>query len=240
MSIFEKLGFTWDRSMVPLSVPVHPLERVCFRFRKQEAGFIWDAAQLEGNLLTFPEVQTLLAGIPVEGKVLADQQQVVDLMAGAQHLLSLVGAGRFAVTLAICVELHGIVTRDRAVPPDHAAGQSFRDAVAALSACPPFERALAFFLFGVSSGLLPVTNQRISWLMMNGILMSHGIDAISVPASRGQEWRQKSDRFARSREATEMMAFLLECHPATTSSPGFSPWPWRDPAGPTLPPSRPP
>lgn len=222
MSIFEVLGLTWDRSMMPLSVPVHPLERVCFRFHKLEAGFIWDAAQLEGNPLTFPEVQTLLAGIPVEGRALADQQQVFDLGVGARHLLSLVRAGRFAVTLAICVELHGSVTRDRALPTGPAAGQSFRDAVAALAACPPFERALAFFLFGVSQGLFSEGNQRVSWLMMNGILMSHGIDAISVPASRGQEWREKRERFARSREATEMMAFLLECHPATASSTGIS------------------
>lgn len=220
MSIFEVLGFTWGRSMMPLSVPVHSLERVCFRFHKQEAGFIWDAAQLEGNPLTFPEVQTLLAGIPVEGRALADQQQVVDLGAGARHLMSLVKAGRFAVTLATCAELHGIVTRDRVVPPSPATGQSFREAVAALAACPPFERALAFFLFGISPGLFPEGNQRVSWLIMNGILMSHGIDAISVPASKGQEWRKKRERFARSREATEMMAFLLECHPATASSPG--------------------
>jgi len=49
--------------------------------------------------------------------------------------------------------------------------------------------------------------------MMNGILMSNGIDAISVPASRAQEFNEAMMRFYLDREATEMMAFLTSCHP---------------------------
>lgn len=224
MSLFQALGFQWDRSVLPSTIPVHPVERVCFRFHKLEAGFIWDAAQLDGNPLTFPEVQTLLAGIPVKGRAQSDQQHIVDLGAGARHLLSLVKAGRFSFTVATLIELHHIVTRDRTVPPGFAAEQVFQEGVASLSACPPLERALASSLFGVTHKLFPTGNQRISRLVLNGILMSHGIDAISVPASRGQEWLEGMERFARSRDATEMMTLLLECHPATARSPGITLW----------------
>ncbi len=31
--------------------------------------------------------------------------------------------------------------------------------------------------------------------MMNGVLMSHGIDAISVPAAKAQEFNEKMVRF---------------------------------------------
>ncbi len=49
--------------------------------------------------------------------------------------------------------------------------------------------------------------------MMNGILMSAGIDAISVPAARAQEFNEKMVRFYLAKDATEMIAFLLSCHP---------------------------
>ncbi|OCA56429.1 hypothetical protein [Photorhabdus namnaonensis] len=48
--------------------------------------------------------------------------------------------------------------------------------------------------------------------MMNGILMSNGIDAISVPAAKVHEFNEKMVRFYRSKDATEMMAFLVDCH----------------------------
>jgi hypothetical protein len=49
--------------------------------------------------------------------------------------------------------------------------------------------------------------------MMNGILMSAGIDAISVPAAKAQEFNENMVRFYLEKDATEMMAFLVDCHP---------------------------
>jgi len=54
---------------------------------------------------------------------------------------------------------------------------------------------------------------RTSRFMMNGVLMSHGIDAISVPAAKVQEFNEKMVRFYLSKDGTEMMAFLAGCHP---------------------------
>jgi Fic family protein len=89
----------------------------------------------------------------------------------------------------------------------------FRDGVAALQACKPFEQAIAFFLFGALQQFFFDGNKRTSRFMMNGVLMSHGIDAISVPAARAQEFNEKMVRFYLSKDATEMMAFLVACHP---------------------------
>ena len=55
-------------------------------------------------------------------------------------------------------------------------------------------------------------NKRTSRFMMNGILMSNGIDAISVPAAKAHEFNEKMVRFYLTRDATEMMAFLVDCH----------------------------
>ncbi len=56
MALFDALGFRWDRSAMPTSVPSHSIERVCFRFYKMLPEFVWDASVLEGNPFTFPEV----------------------------------------------------------------------------------------------------------------------------------------------------------------------------------------
>jgi len=77
----------------------------------------------------------------------------------------------------------------------------------------PFERAAAFFLFGALQQFFFDGNKRTSRFMMNGILMSAGIDAISMPAAKAQEFNESMVRFYISKDATEMMSFIFSCHP---------------------------
>lgn len=120
----------------------------------------------------------------------------------------------------------------RYAPPPTLAGapelnQAFLNGVVALDQCQPFERACAFFLFGALQQFFFDGNKRTARMMMNGILMSSGIDAISVPAVRAQEFNEKMVRFYASpettRDATEMMAFLVDCHPEANMMRGHSP-----------------
>ncbi len=91
----------------------------------------------------------------------------------------------------------------------------FNRGVAALAAevRAPFEQATVFFLFGALQQFFFDGNKRTARLMMNGLLMSNGIDAISVPAARAQEFNESMARFYVTRDATEMLAFLASCHP---------------------------
>ena len=77
----------------------------------------------------------------------------------------------------------------------------------------PFERATAFFLFGSLQQFFFDGNKRTSRFMMNGLLMTEGIDAISIPAVRAKEFNSRMVDFYINRDATEMMAFVLDCHP---------------------------
>jgi hypothetical protein len=77
----------------------------------------------------------------------------------------------------------------------------------------PFERATAFFLFGSLQQFFFDGNKRTSRFMMNGVLMTEGIDAVSIPAVRAAEFNSRMVDFYTSRDATEMMAFVLDCHP---------------------------
>lgn len=76
-----------------------------------------------------------------------------------------------------------------------------------------FEKAAAFFLFGALQQFFFDGNKRTSRFMMNGVLMSAGIDAISIPAAKAQDFNEKMVRFYTTKDATEMMAFLVACHP---------------------------
>jgi prophage maintenance system killer protein len=78
----------------------------------------------------------------------------------------------------------------------------------------PFERATAFFLFGSLQQFFFDGNRRTSRFMMNGILMSEGIDAVSIPAARAAEFNSKMVDFYTTRDGAEMMAFVLDCHPS--------------------------
>lgn len=77
----------------------------------------------------------------------------------------------------------------------------------------PYEQALAYFLFGALQQFYFDGNKRTARFMMNGHLMSHGIDAISVPARRAREFNTLMVAFYRLKVATPMIAFLTACHP---------------------------
>jgi len=243
--LFDALGLQWDRSAIPASIPSHSVERACFRFHKMLPEFVWDAAVLEGNPFTFPEVKTLLDGVTIGGRKVCDQEQVLNLAQSAKHLLALARSGQFAISKPVFTKLNAIIARNEALEwgvfrgegqeqgytPDVALGEHgrytplptqpgapelnrvFNRGIAALQACPPFERACAFFLFGALQQFFFDGNKRTSRLLMNGILLTHGMDAISIPAASAHMFNEKMVRFYLSREGTEMMAFLAACHP---------------------------
>jgi len=121
--IFSVLGFRWDRSAVPGSVPLHGIDRVCFRFHRMLPEFVWDASVLEGNPFTFPEVKTLLDGVTVGGRKLSDQEQVLNLAASSKQLLALVKTGAFILDKATMCSLHAIVARNEALEWGHFRGE---------------------------------------------------------------------------------------------------------------------
>jgi len=109
---------------------------------------------------------------------------------------------------------HGRYTPLPTLPGAPVLNQVFAAGVAALNAIPSaFEKGLAFFLFGALQQFFFDGNKRTSRFMMNGILMSAGIDAMSIPAARAQDFNEKMVRFYLTKDATEMMAFLVDCHP---------------------------
>jgi prophage maintenance system killer protein len=247
MTLFDELGFQWDRDAIPRELPRASLKRVVFRFSRMLPEYVWDAGVLEGNPFTFPEVKTLLEGVTVGGRKLSDQEQILNLAESSKYLIELVKQCRFRLDKATFCSLNACVARNEALEwghfrgegsesaytPDVALGERgrftplpteqgagrlnelFANGVRTLqeSVENPFERAVAFFLFGSLQQFFFDGNKRTSRFMMNGVLMTEGIDAISIPAIRATQFNSRMVDFYITRDATAMMAFVLDCHP---------------------------
>ncbi len=230
MNVHQKqqpLGFSW-RYQVPLITP-QSMERACFRLQKLFPEYVWNTVYLENNPFTFPEVQTLLEGITVGGHKIEDQQQVLNQSKSLNQLLALVKQKTFALDNATFCQLHHRVAFEEALewgvfrtsavkiagtfyqPP--AANQLdtiFSDGVDYLNTLTnPLERGIAMFLFGSLNQFFFDGNKRTSRLMMNGILLSNGIDAINVPASKKLEFNQTMIAFYDTQNADKMMELMI-------------------------------
>lgn len=121
----ELLGIDWDWAGVDISTigGTGDRDRARARFHANLPVIIWDAARLEGNNFTLPEVQTLLDGVTVEGKRLEDQAQILALNAAYTHLDDLVAHDGFEITKDVSDSLHELVARHEAIEAGHFRGE---------------------------------------------------------------------------------------------------------------------
>jgi Fic family protein len=113
---FEATGVTWDISEVPWDL-IQPstVDRARARLRAQLPTVVWDAAALEGNTFTLPEVRTLLDGVTVAGKRVEEAQQILALSDAFNELDTLVGSGQFRLDKQTSDRLHELLARHEAI-----------------------------------------------------------------------------------------------------------------------------
>jgi hypothetical protein len=213
MALFDSLGFAWDRGSIPRQLPRASVKRTTFQFARMLPEYVWNAGVLEGNPLTFPEVKTLLDGVTVGGRSLSDQEQILNLAHSSKCLLDLVRRGEFALDKTTFCALHALIACDESVTGRLDA--AFAKGLAELreSVPNPFERATAFFLFGSLRQIFARGNRHTLALMMNGALMTEGVDAISIPAMQAAEFNSRMVEFHATRDGTRIMRLALEYHP---------------------------
>lgn len=240
----QALGYAWDQSAIPRDIPSFSVERAVWRFRHSLPEYVWDAAVLEGNPFTYPEVQTLLDGITVGGRKISDERQILNLAEAANELVRQVKSGEFSLTKTVSDNLQYLIARDEALESGHfrGEGKELLTPGVGLGAqeryMPPsteqggenlrriyargtefiraeldyvFEQAIAYFLFAALQQFYFDGNKRTARYMMNGHLMSHGFDAISVPAARRQEFNTSMVEFFKTKDGTGMFRFLISC-----------------------------
>jgi len=122
---FEVTGIRWNIDDVAIERMTGngDAQRARHRFRSRFPEMIWDAARLEGNTFTLPEVQTLLDGVTVDGHRLEDQNQILALNEGFNRLDERVGSGTFSLSREVSNELHGLVAVHEAIESGHFRGE---------------------------------------------------------------------------------------------------------------------
>ena len=117
-------GFTWNSAAIDFSrINQVGSDKARTRFRSSLPDLIWNAAALEGNNFTLPEVRTLLDGVTIGGKSLEDAEQILALSEGYSMVDELVRDGDYVMSKQVSDRLHGLVARHEAIESGHFRGE---------------------------------------------------------------------------------------------------------------------
>ena len=233
MTQFDSLGFTWDTAALAMPLPCREIKKPVFMLRKLMAQYVYDLVHLEGNPLSFVEVQTLLDGMSVGGQRMSDLLQVLNQHKSLLFLQeALANPALWPWDQALACALHKRIAREEArrwgefrggtvrisgtlyQPPAAAElPDLYQQGIAMLAAIPaPFERALAYFFWGALRQFFYDGNKRCARAMMNHALMAHGYYYLSVSAAKRDEFDQIMVDFYDSKNATAGMCWMLACY----------------------------
>lgn len=118
----DATGVSWTNFDVEQIKRVEP-GRSRYRFISHLPDLIWNAAALEGNLFTLPEVKTLLEGVTVGGKRLFDEEQILALSAAYNRLDELIRYETFCLSKKVSDELHSLLALHEASEAGHFRGE---------------------------------------------------------------------------------------------------------------------
>lgn len=222
----DRLAFT------VADLPPPDRRRAVFRLKKLLPEYVFDTAALEDSPFTFPEVQTLMEGITVGGHRVEDARLVQNQIDSWRELLSRVEQEVFRFDRDTACSLQAQVAFEEAlawgqfrVGPVRIAGTPWAppEAVELESRFESLQgwvearigegrvhvAAVGAFLVMARTQFFWDGNKRTGRLMMNGLLLLHGYDAISVPARQKLAFNQKMIRFYDSGDPSEMAEFLV-------------------------------
>ena len=228
-------GIVWDPGRIDLGrIRQSTVGSATARFRAAAADFVWNAAAMEGNTHTPPEVRTLLDGVAAEGGRPDERRQILALRDAFNLVAERVRDGSFRLGKAASDAAHASVARHEAIESGafrgegavnggghvrlshggvHTAPQAdlpglYGAMLARLgSLLDPREAALAYFAAATHGQFYFDGNKRTARLMMCGHLLAHASDAIDIPYSRMSEF----DRLFDTDDGTELMVFAADC-----------------------------
>lgn len=238
-------GFTYDPAAFPAAPEPQNPEIALAYFQRAMPEFVWDAAALEGNPFTFPEVQTLMEGTTVGGHKVTDETEVQNIITASRLVSELVRGGGFALSPEVSNLVAAAIGRDLVLdagmfrgtgavggtptvrtggdpyypPATEDGGENLFalhgrivEGLEEVAPGDPWRQALLYNLAGCFAQFYFDGNKRTSRLMMNGHLMAHGIEPISIPAASRQEYNQVMSQAYVTGDASAAIAFVGHCH----------------------------
>lgn len=181
------------------------LKKYLFSAKKDRVDFVYNTAALEGNAMTYPEVQTLLEGITVGGHKLSDEQQILNQNRSVQLLFEMIEKGTFNLSKEVVCALHAEVAKEEVM-----SWGVFREGIKELEAVKnPVSKAIGYFLFGAKNQFFYDGNKRTSRLVMNGILLSCGYPMLNIKAKDKVEFNSKMIEFYESDSLCDTLRYLV-------------------------------
>jgi hypothetical protein len=226
------------------------VERAVARFQSRGVEAIYNDAQLEGMGFTIPEIEDLLGGTHVPGHTEGETEQVADMKKAATYLANRVIEGPIEPSRGISDDLHVFIAGHLNIPTLAFRGaqrERYEGPLVALGRGERFRALDSRVLVPVlESGLTRIAtidnpvvrgatwaafaayeqfyfdgNKRTGRYVMNAVAMSHGYDAILVPAARKPDYETVVVDALRSGDLSEHIAFLLSLQrvPSTEATP---------------------
>ncbi len=198
--------------------------------KKDKIDFVYNTSALEGNAMTYPEVQTLLEGVTVGGHKLSDEQQVLNQNKSVDYLFELIENKSFNLDINIFTALHAYVAKEEAlkwgvfregsvniggtdyeVPHADTLKDIFIAGIEEIKKIHhPIVRAITMFLFGAKCQFFYDGNKRTSRLMMNGILIEGGYPILNIKAKDRLEFNNMMVKFYDRDDITPSIEYLIE------------------------------
>lgn len=197
--------------------------------KKEKIDFIYNTSALEGNAMTFPEVQTLLEGITVGGHKLSDEQQILNQNRSVNLLFGLIEKDEFHIDKPTLLKLHSKVAEEEAIswgefrtsgvniggaeyipPKADELNRIFEDGVNRIEKIShPIIRAIVYFLFAAKSQFFFDGNKRTARLVMNGILLNNGYPMLNIKAKDKLEFNRVMIEFYDSDDMKKVIEYLV-------------------------------
>ena len=204
-------------------------KKALFIARTMLPEFVFNMARLEGNTLSFEQVQAVMAGSYVTGVNADDLAQVRRIAAAWSDILARTGNGKFALTRTLFIETNAIIARNEALmvgcfrsgqvsiagtdylPPS--AGEPLEAAFTALlnhyrQTTDTAIAAFGVFLNAARAQFFYDGNKRTGQLVMNAILLNAGYAPTVVFANTQAEYDARMLAFYQSGDKAKMLAFL--------------------------------
>lgn len=209
-----------------------PNVRLAKQLAKRDVpALVYDAVNLEGVLMSLPEVQTILDGITVGGHKISDQNMAINQAKTWERIFELVDLAEFRFDKPTLLALHCIAAQEETLE-----WGAFRTGFVAITGSeytPPapkdldhkwieiqalveneidvYDKAITAFLQIARTQLFWDVNKRTGRFMMNGILLVYGYPIINVPAKRQQEFNTLMLAFYSANDMKPMNDFLRTC-----------------------------
>lgn len=201
-----------------------------FSAKKDKIDFIFNTSALEGNAMTYPEVQTLLEGITIGGHKLEDEQQILNQNRSVNLLFKMLEEETFQLNKSTLCKLHKKVAFEEALtwgefrtgnvniggtsylPPKPAELDNiFKDGISEVQKIKhPIIKGITYFLFGAKNQFFFDGNKRVSRLMMNGILLTYGFPILNIKAKDKLEINKCMIEFYDGKEIEKTLLFFID------------------------------